>query len=374
MQAAVEYYKGTDGKGYWRVVDNDQPTGSADRIVAVAGQGYADRAATEASFAVAQEAFDQISTAPPPPLKIATLGAGPMNQTDGKTYTTPQGELDPDGHVYTGTASLANKSVNNGPPWPENTGLINCRFGKKPDQAIHPFKSGTGGKCSVCGRASSDILHQSVFKPVLAGQQNWMLDVVLDGVKSLGHEVWFTFHHEFLEKAELMPDETPAIWGDAFSYCIDYFSSHGVTNAKFVSCPFGSQYVGGPTSTAAKMHTEALLPKLDAVGADIYFTPPDIGSPVDLRKNKSWAAFTDAYPDKDHILLESALWNGTEQQQVAFLGAIGKWYDEHENFAAFYGFFREDAGAGHDGRLIVPGGVNAWTDLVASDIFGRVLL
>lgn len=277
------------------------------------------------------------------------LGANPLQQTDGKDYQEPAGAAKLTHHLYSGPSPSGGSSIIN-MPITSDIGLLNFRWFAKvttPTQV-------------------------SLFKPILGGSLNWALDLLVTELKKVTRDILVTNHHELLANSEIAPGESVSVWGDAFVYFIDYLTSKGVgSNVKYVSCPFGSQYIGG---TAQTMHTPALLERLYAVGADIYFNPVDITLPTtDLRKNRSWASFIDAYPDKLHVICESSLWNGTEAQQAAYFDALLKWYQEHPNSIAHYGFFRNDTGAGHDGRLIVPGGVNAWSNLVTSSTFDRTV-
>lgn len=283
-------------------------------------------------------------------------------KTDGSTYLAPAGTPPLATHNYAGPAQDGSKTVYWNHTVTTLDMVFNFRPAAKPDQAVHPF-SGVLTNCGVCGRLPGDRVHQDMALDVLTGKLNWLIDLWIQKVKSLGRPIIGTVWHEPLQGQEFMPGEPLTVWSEVFLYVMDRFAAQGASNVHWYSCFMASQYSNPGMSSFV---TSTLLSRLEGVGADCYFTA---NSPTPDTHNQ-FKAFAAYHTEMKHALLEVALWSDTADQGKCY-DAIDAYYKAHPNFTALIGFFNS-GGTGKDGRL-ATGGVSSWNRMCADKFYVRTV-
>jgi hypothetical protein len=285
---------------------------------------------------------------PDPPKPNAKTALGVFGyRSDGSKYLAPAG-TDPFGtHAYGGSQGWGTS----GPFIPETVLVANIRPRGK-DEPV------------------TDAQGKSTAENILAGKLDPMYRDIARQIKAVDHDIIATHWHESL-RSEFKPGEPTNIWSDCFIHAMDIFADEGVTNVKWYSCLMASQYVANTNSPDGGMtyHTQALLDRLDGVGADLYLT----ASSWDPNTDKEWGAFAGFAPTLNHALLEFALWSDPTHQDECF-ALVDEWYRDHPMWTALVGFFNlgdpKVVPPKKDGR-IAPNGAAVWDDMARDPFYGR---
>ena len=207
------------------------------------------------------------------------------SRTDGSKYAAPSG-ADPTGtHAYGGVSGW-------GQPLLPTTVIANIR-----------------------PRGKEDPLPSSVVDKVLSGGLDSTWQARANDIKKLSHDIYCTIWHEPL-RSEFFGGEPTQRWSEVFLYVMDFFANAGVNNVVWHSCLMASQYNPNTNSPQGgdTYHTPALIERLDGVGADLYLSANSWHPATD----KEWQAFTNYHPEKDHSLLEFALWSDPSHQEECY--------------------------------------------------------